>query len=222
MTLPIDPRLNPVHKNLIENVRFGQVWGHLPPEEGIFDFFLNIKNYTKVENILEFGTNFGFSSSYQLTVFPEANIVSYDPREWCCEDVLYEHSRKKFNVTCPAWMLNRLAYGNRFYFQRTTSRNARVREKPNHFDYCFIDGDHCFDGTVYDIETARILGIKYFVVDNLRPGDPTTEEILRAVESVDGIRELERYTYTSEYPRLKDGEKFYILDDIVLFEFDNL
>lgn len=223
MTLPIDSRLNPTHKNLIENIRYGQVWGHLPPEEGVFDFFLNIKKYTKVENILEFGTNFGFSSSYQLTLFPEANLVTYDPNEWKCEQALYSQKREINSIDFPAWMLCKLTYGDRFRFRQTSSKNARVREKPNHFDYCFIDGDHSFDGTVHDIETARKLGIKYFVVDNLLPGDPTTAEVLNAVESFgDEIRELERYTYTSEYPLLKDGKKFYIYDDIVLFEFESL
>lgn len=223
MTLPISDRVNPIHRNLIENVRFGQVWGHLPPEDGLLDFFLKIKNYTKVENILEFGTNFGFSSSYQLTLFPEANIVSYDPREWHCEEALYEHSREVNNMTCPAWMLNRLAYGDRFYFRNTFSKNARVREKSNHFDYCFVDGDHSLEGTIYDIETAKLLGIKYFFVDNMRPGDPSTVEIQDAIAHFgDEITELDRYTYTSEYPRKKDNEILYIQDDIVLFEFKNL
>lgn len=225
MTLPIDSRLNPVHKNLIENVRFGQVWGHLPPEEGLFDFFLNIKKYTKVEHILEFGTCLGFSSSYQLTLFPEANLVTYDDHEWVCDQALYGKNRE-INIDFPAWMLCKLTYGDRFRFRQTSSRNACVHEKPNHFDYCFIDGDHTFDGTVFDIETARKLGIKYFVVDNLQPGqqyDPALKSVLNAVKSFGNeIRELERYTYTSEYPLLKDGEKHYIYDDIVLFEFDNL
>ena len=210
-------RLHPVYKCLRDNVRGGQMWGHLPENELVFDFFEDIKNYIDVKNILEFGYNLGFSSSYQLVVHPEANLVSYDPFIWHTNQSIYNPANHS-NIQIPSWKLGKLAFGDRLKIHKKSSIDATKDYKPGFFDYCFIDGDHSYQGVIADIQSAIDLDIPYIVIDNVSEmgGVPDVKD---AYKTFPNLKELNRVEYVATYPRLNgDGSVVYISDDLALFE----
>jgi hypothetical protein len=164
-------RLHPVYKNIIR-MRNNQMWGHLPMTDDIFEFFEQIGDYTQVNNILEFGFNFGFSASMQMTVFPNAKLVSYDPKIWRFRNAVYDKKHvmpisKKLSAPDLAYTL----YYGRFKWHKEKSSNARNKYPRGHFDYAFIDGSHTEIDAHRDIKHCIEMRIKYLVIDNLNePG----------------------------------------------------
>jgi len=208
-------RLHPVYKCLRDNIRNGQMWGHLPENELVFTFFEDIKKYIDVKNILEFGYNLGFSSSYQLVVHPEANLVSYDRSVWHSNAAIYDEAHQsKVKIAC--WKLGKLAFGDRLTFHAKSSTEVTKDYKPGVFDYCFIDGNHSYEGAVGDIQSAIDLDIPYVVIDNIKNPEYS---VSMAYKSFSNLKELNRIEYTAKYPRSDaDGMTRYISDDIALFE----
>ena len=210
-------RLHPVYKSFRDNVRNGQMWGHIPENEGVFTFFENISKYIDVKNILEFGYNLGFSSSYQLVVHPNATLTSYDPTIWHTDSALKGyHPEYEIPFKIPAWTLGKLAFGDRLNFINEPSNNVLINHKTGDFDYCLIDGDHTTQGTINDIKNCIELEIPYLCIDNCK----NIPQVVNAIGAFDNLREVECFEYAANYPLLhKDtGQIQVVTDQIKLFE----
>jgi len=203
-------RLHPVYQNIIR-MRNNQMWGHLPMTDAMFDFFEDVKNYTEVNRILEFGFNFGFSTSLQLTVHPNAKLVSYDPKIWRFRNAVYDKKHlmpisKKLSAPDLAYSI----YFDRFKWHKEKSSLARKRYGKGTFDYAFVDGSHTFVDCHRDIKHCIEMGIRYIIVDNLNETG-----VNEAVEQHSSrLKELNMLEYYGIHPKLK--EKIY--DRIALYE----
>jgi len=178
----IDDRAHHSYKILWE-LRNNASWGHLPPNTEMFDFFDSIKTHTgTVHNILEFGTNVGFSSMIQLQVNPEASITSFD-----ISKVSLKYARTQLNPlegnltqgmpldlseleTISSQALLSILYGKRFHYKISSSTN--IMKYPSlcsrQWGYVFVDGGHEFGEAIADIDNSVYkLHTDFILVDNM-------------------------------------------------------
>ena len=193
-------RIHPVYKNLIRLRSNGQCWGHLPPNDEVFDFFERVGVLAKPKNILEFGFNLGFSASYQLQLFPDATLVSYDPQRWKIYAAIGQYNKEFIPPTenICASTLATFVWGEKFIFQRKKSMQV-MDDYPTvgHFDYAFVDGDHTHQGLRTDIKNCVELGIPYIIVDNVKE-IPVLQSV---VDEFTNLKEVDRCQYYTYYPR---------------------
>lgn len=197
----VSDRLHPVYRNLLA-FKNNELWGWVPPNEEVFDFFESIAEYTSVSRILEFGYCLGYSSTYQLTVHPNATLDTYDVVNHFFNQNIYD-TNGTFNLKLAypgqAMDLGLLVWGNRLKIHLEKSFNAHSNHKQGEFDYVFIDGDHSIEGLLLDIEQAKILKIPFVVIDNVKQIKHISEVVEHNKEQ--GIfKEIKRMDYSTFYP----------------------
>lgn len=228
----IDDRAHQTYKILFE-LREKASWGHLPPNTGVFDFWDRIQTHIgKVYNILEYGTNLGFSAMMQLQVNPEAKITSFDivpvPLKYGrknlipTSDITYGMPTElKLLESVTSQALLSLTYGKRFHYKIDSSQNIKKYASLTSLQWCyvFIDGGHTFEETVEDIDnTINVLHTDYVVIDNL-----LLSPVKRAVEKFvnDGLISLvDEHVYEQQHFNKEKGgwtEKV-VADSLGLFK----
>lgn len=223
----IDDRAHHSYKILWE-LRNKSSWGHLPPNTEMFDFFDSIKTHTgTVHNILEFGTNVGFSAMMQLQVNPEASLTSFDIQliPLNCSRTRLKPLKGMSPLTeienTSSQVLLSLIYGGRFHYKIFSS--AKILQYPRicetRWSYVFIDGGHYLGEAVTDIDNAiRHLDTDYILVDNmLMSGVSRAAEIFEEKGLIEPV--AEHYYYQTKYGSLT--EEFYgspVADKLVLYK----
>ena len=128
----------------------GQGWGYLDPNnESVYSCWKTIQEQITPRNIVEIGMFAGHSTATMLTLWPKANIISYDPGSF---------ARKSNNKL-------RERFGLRFEF-----RPFAINEYPHlptDVDLMFIDGSHKYEKVKTDIEYAKKIKPKYILFDNI-------------------------------------------------------
>lgn len=213
----ISDRAPEIYKNLFE-IRSRSSWGHLPPNEEIFDFFENIQNYTgPVTEILEIGTNLGFSAMMQLQGNPKANLTTFDIKSWSIfgarPSIEDPHLR-----SIKAQGLLKLMYGNRFDYKIDQSSNISKYPRliAKKYTYVFIDGSHEFDDVCKDIENSlEVLDTQYILIDNMN-----IEPVSKAVDiflSINKIKEVTSLDYTQKQFKSDNTEGIVRSDKLTLY-----
>jgi len=131
--------------------------GSLPRSQEIVDMFTYLKENYDFKNILEFGYNVGHSATWFLYTFPNAKVVSYDPKERTINNI-------------KIWQTQESKFKGRFRFRpafSSESRSANWHHPENSFDIVFVDGGHTFGAVYDDIETALHLKIPLILIDNM-------------------------------------------------------
>jgi len=209
LNIQLSDRINPVYRNLIR-YRNNQSWGHLPPTDEIFDFFESVTEYTNVHRILETGFNFGISAATQLTVHPEATLVSYDPLDWNISSGIYDNGYRFPLTNCRVSTIGKLVWGDRLVFHKHRSSRVTQDYPVNYFDYAFLDGDHSYEGLYMDVQCCIELKIPYVFIDNIEK----VADLAKVVEDVDNLVLIKDLQYTAIHPSLGTS----ITDTIGLFE----
>ena len=131
--------------------------------EGLFLFHL-IKKYNP-KKLVEIGLACGVSASFMLIAMDKkAQLTSVDPFQ------KIQWDRFGLNVISEIIKENKLTKTNHkwepLYSQRFFSK------KNNHYDFCFIDGDHSYKGTMIDLEGCHNLLKKdgILVIDDVLHG----------------------------------------------------
>ena len=141
-------------KNFVGALRGFQ--GSLPRSQEIADMFTYLQENYHFKNILEFGFNLGHSSTWFLYAFPNAKVVSFDPKERTISKV-------------RIWQMQESKFGNRFRFWPSFSTEAiqKYQHQEEPFDIVFVDAGHTFGAVYDDIETALHLKIPLILIDNM-------------------------------------------------------
>lgn len=137
-----------LYRNLIHKDKIYLLNSNISLNEGLFLFHL-IKKY-KPKNILEIGLACGVSAAFMLLSIPtKSKITSVDPFQkfqWdsfglvVVEQIIKENKLSKSNHN---WVSS---YSHTFF-----------SKKNNKYDFCFIDGDHSYQGTMIDLEGCHNL-----------------------------------------------------------------
>jgi len=142
--------------NSIKEVGFVNYRGFLPATQEVRSIFETVKEHcSNPENILEFGSRFGFSSSYMLDVFPNSTVHAFD----------IEKPKSRYMSTVPIdAVINR--FQERFVFHHKSSIHVKEHYGKDSFQLAFVDGDHTYEGALADIKNCIDLNIPYIMIDN--------------------------------------------------------
>lgn len=146
-------------------------WGYLPPTEKVFEAFRYCQNSFRPKCVLEIGFHIGHSTTYQLEIYNQANVVGVSPDD--------EKPRTGRNGLEDSFLslrnemesILRKRYDNRFEWVRGKTESVLKKLESYSFDFALIDGNHTYKSTVFDLKTCRHLGIKHFLVDNMERND---------------------------------------------------
>lgn len=216
----VSDRLHPVYRNLIA-FRNNELWGFVPPNDVVFDFFESISEYTSVNRILEFGYCLGYSASYQLTVHPNASLDTYDVRNRRGSTNIYDPN-DTFDVESLAYEGNHfdlglLVWGKRLTIHHEKSFRSHLNHSPGEFDYVFIDGDHTEQGLRLDIEQAKLLKIPFVVIDNLDQLN-VLSKVVEEYKELGLLKEIKRIKYNTFFPGRENLPRKPHPDALALFE----
>lgn len=213
----ISDRAHEIYKNLF-NLRSQSSWGHLPVNDEMFNFFENIQNYTgPVTEILEIGTNLGFSAMMQLQSNPNANLTTFDINPWKVHGARMDMT-DPFLQKITAQGLLKLMYGDRIEYKIDSSLNIikYPRLLAKNYSYVFIDGDHTYDGARKDIKNAlEFLNTKYILIDNLNISE--VSEAVKTFLNINIIEELCSINYTQKRYTHDNSDDMTRLDKLTLY-----
>jgi len=142
-------------------------WGYMPPQKDIFDVFQYVQDNYKPESIFEIGYCWGHSTTYQMEIMPQAQMVTIGPIEepWIKADDKPDPKVRKRSIRS---MYQK--YG-RERFQHINGRTKfcdifLLKEFTNFFDYALIDGDHKKVSAEIDAALCQDLNIPVVLIDN--------------------------------------------------------
>ena len=213
----ISDRAPEIYKKLFE-ARSECSWGHLPVNDAMFDFFESIQNYTgPVTEILEIGTNLGFSAMMQLQSNPIANLTTFDKQAWGLFGSRPAVKDRDYRSTRAAGIL-KLMYGNRIECKVDISSNIpkypRITAKK--YTYVFIDGSHVFEYVLKDIEISlEVLDTQYILIDNMYT--PPVKKAVDLFLSINKIEEVISLDYTQKQWKDDNTEGIVRTDKITLY-----
>jgi hypothetical protein len=173
----VDPlislRAPSVFKGLYK-LRGNESWGHLPPNDAMFTFFDSIKTHIgrPITQILEFGTNVGFSAMMQLQTNPDSHLTTFDITRHNIRlgrSDIWPNNDEYLTAVTPTALL-KILYVDRFEYKIDSSAN--IERYPSlmnkKFDYVFVDGAHDFGSVVGDMDNAiSKLDTDWVLVDNM-------------------------------------------------------
>ena len=138
------------------------------------------------KNILEFGFNVGHSSTWFLYAFPNAKVVSFDPKERTISNV-------------RIWQMQESKFENRFRFRPNFSTEAiqKYQHQEEPFDIVFVDAGHTFGAVYDDIETALHLKIPLILIDNMEL-EPQKRAVAAWKENLQFTKQFKYYTINND------------------------
>ena len=171
-------------KNFVGALRGFQ--GSLPRSQEIADMFTYLQENYHFKNILEFGFNLGHSSTWFLYAFPNAKVVSFDPKERTISKV-------------RIWQMQESKFGNRFRFWPSFSTEAiqKYQHQEEPFDIVFVDAGHTFGAVYDDIETALHLKIPLILIDNMEL-EPQKRAVAAWKENLQFTKQFKYYTINKD------------------------
>jgi len=134
-----------------------QGWGHVNTSDlEVIDIFTTVQRTVNPKKVIEIGMFAGHSTCMMFQYFHNVEkIVSVDPNLFS----------KKASVPIKE------KFGSKFQFFSTRSANLKRILPPDNYDFMFIDGNHNEPRPKEDIQSAKDLGIKWILVDNVElPG----------------------------------------------------
>ena len=160
--------------------------GSLPRSQEIADMFTYLQENYHFKNILEFGFNVGHSSTWFLYAFPNAKVVSFDPKERTISNV-------------RIWQMQKSKFENRFRFWPTFSTEAiqKYQHQEEPFDIVFVDAGHTFGAVYDDIETALHLKIPLILIDNMEL-EPQKRAVAAWKENLQFTKQFKYYTINND------------------------
>jgi len=147
----------------IEHLSFpDQGWGYMPATEEMFNVFRSCQERYHPKRVLEIGFHLGHSTTYQLEIYNDAELVSVSPYN---DDIL---SSDKIDPADRHRMAIKLAelYPTRWRWIPGKSHIVKDELKPFKFDFALVDGSHKYDPALCDMNICLDLGIKRFLIDN--------------------------------------------------------
>lgn len=185
-----------IRQDLYE-MRLDQSWGHLPTRSpNIVQFFRQeFGDLPDSSNILETGTNLGFSASMIAELYPQCTVHTFDIRDWYLRDAMYEN-KKMYTTDLTAQQLLKMEHDNVRCYTMSSAQMSFIFPV-GFFSAAFIDGDHTFEGACADIRNALLLDIPRVIIDNLE--DP---EVSYAVQEFSCcLNRRACLEYTSTHPQ---------------------
>ena len=160
--------------------------GSLPRSQEIADMFTYLQENYHFKNILEFGFNVGHSSTWFLYAFPNAKVVSFDPKERTISNV-------------KIWQMQESKFGHRFRFWPNFSTEAiqKYQHQEEPFDIVFVDAGHTFGAVYDDIETALHLKIPLILIDNMEL-EPQKRAVAAWKENLQLTKQFKYYTINND------------------------
>jgi hypothetical protein len=196
-------RPSEVYINGLNQFRKNNGWGMLPCEEKTYAFFNRVNHYTKVRNVLEFGTCLGGSAAMMLDTYPNAYIHTFDPGQWTLKDStygLYDTTNKKrgwYVGDVSPYSFVSLIYGDRFNQYPRKSQWAADLITDITFDFAFVDGSHDTPDVIVDMDLVlNHFKVPYIAVDNM-----VDKKIVEGVYKYsDQLEEVDVLNYTQVHP----------------------
>lgn len=176
------------------HLNFPQVgWGYLPASEEIFDVFRFCQKQYNPKCVLEIGFHLGHSTTYQLEIYNQANVIGVSP---AVDRIRYPSNETPLDPILRKKMADTLRekYNGRFTWVQGKTHEVVDILKKYDFDFALVDGNHSYKRAKYDIEVCKHLGIKTFLVDNLDQKD-----VQLACKSVNGCDVIKTWRYRGDF-----------------------
>jgi len=179
-------------------------WGYMPATEEIYSAFNWCQERINPRHVLEIGYHMGHSTTYQLEIFKNAQVLSISPYNDLSGrktgDRVDQSDRHRMAITLKE------IYGNRWDWLPGRTKHLKDSlieyndQQKIKFDFALVDGNHSEANATLDIQTCIDLGIRFMLIDNHE-----LKTVQRAVKSFSEITPVKPFYYEQTFKGKKNN-----------------